>query len=175
MANAITDPPFAADPPVKLNVNARILGLVIGILAVIGALLTLFAGGLLSLFAFGGGFAPIWFLGVLLALVAEIMAAIGGFRMYNLDRGGKVLVIYALAIALVGAVLSLIGQLIAYTGIYAFGYAPAGAIVGLIIDAIIYFIIYYLVVISRFPGELPLTPGGMGGYRTPPPPPPPTV
>jgi hypothetical protein len=175
MANALTDPPFAADPPVKVNVNARILGLVIGILAVIGAILTLFAGGLISLIGFAGGFAIIWFLGVLISLVAEIMVAIGGFRMYNLDRGGKDLVIYGLALALAGAVLNLVGQLIAYSGIYAFGYAPAGAIVGLIIDAIIYFIIYYLVVISRFPGEQPLAPGGMGGYRTPPPPPPPTV
>jgi MFS family permease len=175
MANVLTDPPFVADPPVKLNVNARILGLVIGILAVIGALLSLFAGGLFSIFAFAGGFAPIWFLGVLIALVAEIMAAIGGFRMYNLDRGGKILVIYGLALALAGAVLNLVGQLVAYSGLFAIGYSAAGAVVGLIIDAIIYFCIYYLVVISRFPGEQPLVPGSMGGYQQPPPPPPPTV
>jgi hypothetical protein len=93
--------------------------------------------------------------------------------MYNLDRSGKVLVIYALALGLGGAVVVLIGQLIAYSGFLA--YSAGGAIVGLIIDAIIYFCIYYLVVISRFPGEQPLVPGSMGGYQQPPPPPPPGV
>src|SRR5690348_13052591 len=108
MANALTDPPFAADPPVKLNVNARILGLVIGILAVIGGILNLFAGGLFSIFAFAGGFAFLWFLGVLLQLAADILAAIGGFQMYNLNRSGKNLVIYGVGVAVIGAIVSFI-------------------------------------------------------------------
>src|SRR4030088_3698991 len=41
MANVLTDPPFAANPPIKLNVNAKVLGLVIGILAVIAAVIDL--------------------------------------------------------------------------------------------------------------------------------------
>ncbi len=175
MPNALTDPPFAANPPVKINVNARILGLVIAILAIIGAILNLFAGGLFSIFAFAGGFAFLWFLGVLIGLVADIFAAIGGFRMYNLDRSGKQFVIYGLALAVLGAVVHLIGELIAYSGIYSVLYSPAGAIVGLIIDIIVLGIVYYLVVVSRFPGEAPLSPGAGGGYRTPPPPPPPSV
>ncbi len=176
MPNALTDPGFAANPPVKLNVNARVLGLVIGILAIIGAILNLFAGGLFSIFAFAGGFAFLWFLGVLIGLVADILAAIGGFRMYNLDRSGKVLVIYGLALSLLGAIVHLIGELIAYSGIYSVLYSPAGAIVGLIIDLIVLGIIYYLVVISRFPGEAPMAPGvGGTGYGSPPPPPPPSV
>ncbi|HKR99605.1 MAG TPA: hypothetical protein VJU79_08835 [Candidatus Dormibacteraeota bacterium] len=172
MANALTDPPFAADPPVKLNVNARILGLVIGILAAIQAIFTLFVGGLLSVFTFGIGSAFIWLLGVLIALVAEILAAVGGFQMYNLNRRGKDYVIYALAIGLGGAIVVLIGQLIAYSGLLL--YSAGGAVAGLIIDVIIYGVVYYLVVISRFPGEAPLAPGA-GTYRTPPPPPPPSV
>jgi hypothetical protein len=177
MANTLLDPPFAADPPVKFNVNAKILGLVIAILAVIGAVFEGLVGGLLSVFGFGGGFQAIWLLGVLVGLVADILAAVGGFRMYSGDRAGKPLVIYALALGLLGAIVGLIGNLVAYSG-YLLGYSAGGAIFGLIVDLIIYFIIYYLVVISRFPGDAPLvqsTGGGYGGggYGSPPPPPPP--
>jgi len=89
MSNALLEPGFAQDPPVKLNVNAKILGLVLGILAVIGAVITLFAGGLLSVLGLAGGVAPIWLLGVIVALVAEVMGAIGGFQMYNSNPAGK--------------------------------------------------------------------------------------
>src|SRR4029077_8406268 len=82
MANVLTDPPFAADPPVKINVSARILGLVIGILAAIGAIFTLFVGGLFSVFTFGVGSASLWLIGVLIGLAGEIFGAVGGFQMY---------------------------------------------------------------------------------------------
>ena len=174
MANTLTDPPFAANPPVKVNIDAKILGLVLAILAILAAILNLFVGGLFSIFAFAGGFAFVWFLGVLVALVGDVFIAIGGFRMYNGDRTGKVMVIYGLTLGVLGALVHLIGVIIAYSGIYAFGFTPAGDIVGFIFWAIVYFILYYMVVISRFPGDSPLTtsPGG-GGYGSPPPPPPP--
>ncbi|MGA8016876.1 MAG: hypothetical protein WCB85_13255 [Candidatus Dormiibacterota bacterium] len=165
--NALVNPSFASNPPVKLNVNARILGLVIGILAAIGLLLSLFAGGLLSIFGFVGGLSPIWLLGILVAIVAEVMGAIGGFQMYNLNPRGKELVIYGLALGLAGAVLTLVGEIIAYSG-YTYLYSSGGAIVGLIIDAIVYFCIYYLVVISRFPSQPPLVASGFGGPPMPP-------
>jgi hypothetical protein len=119
----------------------------------------------------------------LVELVGEIFVAIGGFQMFNLNRDGKRLLIYGLALAVVGRLIHLIGVLIAYSGVYAFGYTPAGDIVGFIIWVVIYFILYYLVVISRFPGESPLAAsggygGGYGGYGGPgstPPPPPPSV
>jgi hypothetical protein len=171
MANMLTDPKFAANPPVKLNIDAKILGLVIAILAVIGAIFTLFLGGLLTLIGFVGGVAPIWLLGTLIALAAEVLAAIGGFQMYQLNRRGKILVIYALALGLLGAVLVVIGQIMAYSGFGYLGYGAGGAIFGLIIDVIVYGIIYYLVVISRWPGDAPLT-QSPGGYGAPPPPPP---
>jgi hypothetical protein len=170
MANMLTDPKFAANPPVKLNVDAKIIGLVVAILAVLGAIVTLFLGGLLSLLGFAGGVAPIWLLGVLITLAGEVLGAIGGFQMYSANRRGKDLVIYGLALGLLGALVSLIGQIIAYSGVYAYiGYG--GAIFGLIIDVIVYGILYYLVVISRFPGDVPLT-QSPGGYGAPPPPPP---
>ncbi len=165
--NALVNPSFASNPPVKLNVNARILGLVIGILAAIGLLLSLFAGGLLSIFGFVGGLSPIWLLGILVAIAAEVLAALGGFQMYNLNARGKELVIYGLALGLVGAVLTLVGEIIAYSG-YTYLYSSGGAIVGLIVDIIIYGCIYYLVVISRFPSQPPLVGSGFGGPPTPP-------
>jgi len=178
MANALIDPPFAADPPVKLNVNAKILGLVIGILALIGAILALVA--LPVVFALNNavndtcralglsncgttGIFGLALIGVLVALGAAIIEAIGGFRMYQGDRQGKEWVIYGLALGLIGGILEIIGY---------------GGIGGFIFNLIIAFVIYYLVVISRFPGEAPLAPStgggyGGGGYGSPPPPPPP--
>ena len=183
MANVLTDPPFAADPPVKFNVNAKILGLVLGILAIIGAIFSLL--GLLASFGactvlgvtIGGCGIPIlWLLGALVQLVGYILGALGGFRMYQMNREGKLNVIYGLGLGAAGTVLYLIGNIIFYSGISVIGAGYGGAIVGVIIDLIVIFILYYLVVISRFPGEAPLVPsaygGGYGGgYGSPPPPP----
>jgi hypothetical protein len=170
--NPLVNPSFANNPPVKLNVNARLLGLVIAILACVGLLLSLFAGGLLSIISFAGGFAPIWFLGVLVAVVAEALGAVGGFQMYRLNPGGKTLVISGLALGLAGGVVSLVGEIMAYSG--ALSYGAGGAIVGLLLDLIVYGVIYYLVVISRFPNEAPLVPTAMAAPPAfgPPPPPP---
>jgi hypothetical protein len=176
MANVLTDPPFAANPPIKLNVNAKVLGLIIGILAVIGLILDLIA--LPFVFAItsavstycndlnslgvrttcaGSGIFFLALLGVIIGIVGAVFYAIGGFQMYNLNRAGKTKVIYGLIINLVGGVLGTIGGIGAY---------------GLVFSIIVAIVIYYLVVISRFPGESPLVsaPGGYGG--TPPPPPP---
>jgi hypothetical protein len=182
MANTLLEPPFAANPPVKLNVNAKILGLVIGILALIGAVFGGLVGGLFSLFSLAaGGFGGIWLIGILLTLIADVVAAIGGFQMYSMNRAGKRLVIYALAIGVLASVVTAIGNIIAYSGLYVLGgYSAGGAIFGLIFGVIIYAIIYYIVVISRWPGDVPLvaSPGGYGnppasgGYGSPPPPPP---
>src|SRR5437879_5879390 len=100
MANALLDPPFAADPPVKVNIDAKVLGLVIAILAVIWLVFGGLLFGLISVLTFAV-FQPIWLLGTLVHLVALVMAAVGGFRMYSMDRSGKQLVIYALALAVV--------------------------------------------------------------------------
>lgn len=175
--NALTNPPFASDPPLKWNINARILGLVIGILAALGALV-----GLISLFAifgfcsglYGCGFPVLWLFGAVVGLAGEVLVAIGGFRMYTLDREGKDLVIYGIVLTAVGSLIALVGNGLAYGSLgTAFGAASVfGFIVGLAID----FLIYYLVVISRFPHEQPLgPPGGWGGFTPPGPPPPPPL
>lgn len=187
MANVLTDPPFAANPPVKLNVNAKILGLVLGILAIIGAIISLF--GLLAVFGActvlgvsisGCGVPILWLLGALLQVAAYSLAAVGGFRMYQMNREGKVNFIYGLALGALGTIVYLVGNIIFWGGISVTGAAGVGgAVVGVIIDLIFIFVFYYLVVISRFPGEAPLVPsaygGGYGGGYGSPPPPPPTA
>jgi hypothetical protein len=185
MGNILTDPPFAADPPIKLNVPAKTVGLVAGILGIIGVIfLGLF--GLIAAFALttigtacsnlnslgvatNCGTAGIFFLaiiGVILAAVGALLYMIGGFQMYGLKRKGKDLVIYGLALGLIGGLLDLIGGL--------------GA--GNFIFSLLWFVVgWYLVVISRWPGDAPLVaaPGGYGnppgGYGSPPPPPPPSA
>jgi hypothetical protein len=183
MANILTDPPFAADPPIKLNVPAKTLGLIIGILAIIGIIIDLIAlpvvfalnntvGTLCS--EVGGlncgstGIFGLALIGVLIGLVGSILYAFGGFRMYQLNRSGKDLVIYGLVVNLVGGIFAIIG----YGGIGSF-----------IFSLIIAVVVYYLVIISRWPGDAPLVAAGPtggygnppGGYGSPPPPPPPSA
>lgn len=171
MANILTDPPFAADPPIKFNVNAKILGLVIGILALIGLVLAIIA--LPVVFALtsyatsvcnqvgvncgSNGIFALALVGVLLSIVGDILYAVGGFQMYNMNAAGKVKVIYGLAINVVGGIIQIIGY---------------GGVAGFIFSLIIAVVVYYLVVISRFPGEAPLV-ASAAGYGSPPPPPPP--
>jgi len=180
--NLLTDPPFAADPPVKVNVNAKVLGLVIGIVAVVLAVFGLL--GLIAVFSActiagitvsGCGLPILWLLGSIVGLGGYIVAAIGGFRMYQLDREGKTYVIYGIALGVLGSLVYLIGNIIFYSGSLLSGYAVGygGAIVFFIIGVLVDFVVYYMVVISRYPGEAPLVP--TTGYGAPPPPPPPTV
>jgi hypothetical protein len=92
-------------------------------------------------------------------------------------------VIYALALAFVGSIVGAIGNIVAYSGIYTLGgYSAGGAIFGLIFGVIVYGIVWYIVVISRWPGDVPLVATGPtgygnppGGYGSPPPPPPPSA
>src|ERR1700687_2993451 len=119
----LLDPPFAKDPPVKLDIPAKTLGLVYAVLGGIGAVF-----GLLGL------------LGITLraTLVGTPLAAWGGYRMYQNDHDGKRLVIY-------GLVLNGLGSLVS-----ALSYGGLG---GWIVNAAIIFVLYYLVIISRFEGE----------------------
>ena len=161
--NSLVDPPFAKDPPVKVNVNAKTLGLVLLILGAIGILLDALA--LIGILGFCGTYSiyggcnlPIlWLLGDLIGLAAVIIGTIGAYRMYQLDPEGKQWVVYGLILGIVGAVVTLIGNYAAYSGLIGIG-AGGGVIFGLIIDLIIYGVLYYLVVVSRFPGQAPLSP-----------------
>ena len=142
----LMNPPFAKDPPVKLDIPAKTLGL---IYAILGGLAALF--GLFSLFALLGlsgvatltGFGGIWFLVVLGSLVSEAgtaLAAWGGYRMYQGDRTAKKPVVLGLAITVIGGLITALGS---------FG----GGLPGWIVSTAVTFVLYYLVIISRFADE----------------------
>ena len=135
--DVLLDPPFAKDPPVKLDIPAKTLGLVLAILGGIGTVFGLL--GLIGVTAFatvvGGGLLVV---GTLIALIGTALGAWGGYQMYQDDRGGKRFVIY-------GLILSVAGGLVAVL---------AGAGVGSwIVNAALAFVLYYLVIISRYEDE----------------------
>lgn len=178
-------PPFENDPPVKLNIPAKTIGLVY---AIIAGIALVFAGifGLIGL-VLGGAIAaagaavgvstgPLFFVGSLIRLVISIigygMVTFGGWKMYNLDHDGRTMAENGLLVLVIGSLVGVIAS-----------FSVAGIIFGLIgwvIGTAITGIFWYLLVISRFPDEAPLTGGGggytppPGGYQPPPPPPPPS-
>lgn len=143
----LLSPSFAADPPVKLNVPAKTLGLVLaivgGIAAVLGllAVLALLGLGAVAGVAFGGIFI-LAILGAIIGEIGTILGAWGGYQMYQEKHEGKATVIYGLVLNVVG---SLIGAL-----------GGSGGLTGWLVGALVTFAIYYIVIISRFPGEPPL-------------------
>ena len=146
MLDSLLAPSFAADPPVKLNVPAKTLGLVLAILGAIGSffgILGVFA--LLGLSALAAAYAGIFLLavvGVIISLIGTIVGTWGGYQMYQEKREGKKLAIYGLVINTIGSLVAAIGG--------------SGGLVGWFVGALIAFVVYYLIVISRFPGEPPL-------------------
>lgn len=147
--DALLNPPFAKDPPVKLNVPAKTLG---GIYAVLGGIAAVFGlFGMLALLGLSGyaavagvgGLIVLIQIGSLIAEVGTVMAAWGGYRMYQADRGGKKLVVYGLALNALGGLVTALGS---------FGGGLSGWIVGLAFT----FVLYYLVIISRFEDETKL-------------------
>src|SRR5207302_613793 len=81
-------------------------------------------------FVRGCGFPILWVLGSIVVLVADVMVAVGGFRMYQADRSGKNLVIYGIVVAVIAQVVNLIGTIIAYSGLAGLGLGiGAGAII----------------------------------------------
>jgi hypothetical protein len=115
---------------VKLNIPAKMLG---GNYAILGGYVAVAGGGLLFLILIGS----------LIAEVGTVMAAWGGYRMYQADRGGKTLVIYGLALNALGGLV---------TALRSLGGGRLNWIVGLAVT----FLLYYLVIISRFEGETKL-------------------
>ena len=135
--DALLNPSFAKDPPVKLDIPAKTLGLILAILGGIGTVLGVL--GLIGVSAFaaaiGGGLLVI---ATLVSLAGTAMGAWGGYQMYQEDRRGK-------RNAILGLVINTVGSLISV-------FAGAG-LGGFIVGTLINFCIYYLVVISRYEDE----------------------
>lgn len=146
----LLNPPFAQDPPVKINVNAKTLGAVIAVLAVLGVvgvvvtLLSLLALGSMMTAVGYGGIVFLSIIGLIVDLVAELMALVGGWRMYHENPDGKRLVIYSLAIGILGQIVAGVGH-----------YSISGPIFSLILLAVV----YYVVILSRFPTQPTVAPG----------------
>jgi hypothetical protein len=147
--DTLVNPPFANDPPVKLNLDAKVVGLVVAILAGIGALFSLLAllgllgaGAALSTF---GGIYVLALIGLILSLVGDAMAAIGGWQMYQANESGKRLAIYGLAISFAAEIIQIIG------------FSAGSGLIALILLAVL----YYAIVVSRFPGQAPSASSGM--------------
>ena len=151
-SNVLVEPPFRNDPPLKINVSAKTMGLIAGIFGGLLALLGLVAipatlavndlctgfGGLYantcgSHVAFGG------LVGLLIGVVSSIATAIGGVWLYGGKERGRALIIYGLVI---GAVGGLIASVSSYGGTFIFN---------LIITAVV----YYFIVIARGPNDVP--------------------
>lgn len=168
MLESLLAPPFAADPPVKMNVPAKTLGLILAILGAIGALF-----GILGVFALlalsmlkaamgptGPGILLLVVIGVIILEIGTVGGAWGGYQMYQEKREGKKLAIY-------GVLINVVGSLIAATG--GVGWSDTGPLFTFVIGPLIsipFVIIYYLVVISRFPGEAPLVARNAGPSAT---------
>ena len=142
----LLNPPFAKDPPVKLDIPAKTLGLVYAILGGIAALFALF--GILALLGLSAvatlvGVGTVWFLVLLGSVVSEVgtvLAAWGGYRMYQGDRTAKKPVVLGLAITVVGGLITALGSL-------------GSGLPGWIFGTAVTFVLYYLVIISRFGDE----------------------
>lgn len=146
MLDRLLAPSFAADPPVKLNVPAKTLGLILAILGAIGSffgILGVFALlGLSAIAAAYGGIFVLAVVGVIISLIGTVVGTWGGYQMYQEKREGKKTAIYGLVINTAGSLVAAIGG--------------SGGLVGWVFGALIAFVVYYLIVISRFPGEAPL-------------------
>ena len=156
--NVIVNPPFRNDPPLKINVTARVMGIIALVLGILGALFLL---ALLPVVVFVSHVAndlctiyndcaptsyPLATVGVLVGIVGVIAQIVGGIWMMNGQVKGRALLVYALIIGVVGNLFVTIN------------YGGGTSIFGIIVDLVV----YYFLVIARFPGEAPLVSTPMG-------------
>jgi len=143
----LVHPSFENDPPLKINVPAKTLGLILAIVYLIFALFSLIGiplallGGALLAASGAGHITFLIIVGAVIALIGNALVAYGGFKMFGLNPEGKTSVIYGLFL---GVIASVVG---------AIGFESATGLIGPILVAAI---VYYFVVISRFPNEAPL-------------------
>lgn len=157
--NRLTDPAWGESPPLKVNVDSRVLGLVIGILSLVAGLAWLLVSiaGLwvtsvnpyCSSFAEGGascgntaGIFVLALIGFLLVVAGYLLSAVGGFRMFAMVHEAKGQAIYGLLLGVIGGLIATIGY--------------GGFLSVLIFDVVLAIVVYYLIVVSRFPDEEPL-------------------
>ena len=134
----LLNPSFAKNPPVKLDIPAKTLGLVCAILAGISTFFGVIALLGVSALTAVAGTGAVFLVGTVVNVIGSALVAWGGYKMYQGDRDGKRLVIYGLVASAIGSLIAALGNL---------------GLAGWIVNAVILFVIYYLVIISRFEGE----------------------
>jgi len=134
----LLNPSFAKNPPVKLDIPAKTLGLVCAILAGISTFFGVIALLGVSALTAVAGTGALFLVGTVVNVIGSALVAWGGYKMYQGDRDGKRLVIYGLVASAIGSLIAALGNL---------------GLAGWIVNAVILFVIYYLVIISRFEGD----------------------
>ena len=151
------------NPPVKVNISAKIIGIVAAVLGALGILGSLFAIPAVMLIGTAttvlgvtagvhSGVLVLALIGLVLGLIADIIWTIGGYQMYQEKPEGKSMLVVALALNVVTSLIYDIGT---------------AAVTGVIFTLLINGIIYYFVMISRFSYDAPLATAS--GPTNPPP------
>ena len=136
--DVLLNPSWAKDPPVKIDIPAKTLGLIYAILGAIGTVFGVIGLLGLSVLAAVANTGALYVVGSFVGLIGEALMAWGGYKMYQGVRDGKRLVIYGLVANAVGSLVAALGNL---------------GLGGWVVNALILFVLYYLVIISRFEGE----------------------
>ncbi|MBV8528886.1 MAG: hypothetical protein JOZ75_11260 [Candidatus Dormibacteraeota bacterium] len=160
--SSLTEPMWAESPPLKVNVDSRVLGLVIGIISLVACLAWLLVS-ITGLWIVGSvnpycssivqegtgcgstsGIFALGLIGFLLVVAGYLLVAAGGFRMFAMVHEAKRQAIYGLLLGVIGGLIATIGY--------------GGFLSVLIFDVVLALVVYYLIVVSRYPDEEPLVP-----------------
>jgi hypothetical protein len=134
-------PPFAENPPFKVDVDEKMAGAIAAVAAAVGlaggAQALIFYLGIASVYAqfLGTGGTTLAIIVVLVEGIAEAMVVYGGFRMFQGQRSGREIAVYGLAIDLVAHLIP------------TYDYSPVG--VGALVSYVVIVAVYYLLVVSR--------------------------
>lgn len=160
--NPLVHPPFADRPPFGLTVSAQGLGLILSVLGVIAVLVSLLfatrVSGLCNDLPICS-FPTVDLAGTAIQTGGWLVATLGFAGMLALRPDGKLWATYGVTLALLGALLSLLGDAV-FVGANSLYYALGwGAISFAVFWLAVCSLFYYLVVISRFPGAPSTLPG----------------
>jgi hypothetical protein len=140
---SLLHPPFQSDPPIKLNISAKVLGLIYAVLAGIASVLTILQ---FPSFFRVGGLVPVVIIAEATSVVGMAMITLGGYQMYRTNKRGKEIAIEGMTLYVFSQVVAVLGQLLFIS------YPIVFLVSGLVFFAVA-LVFYYLAVISHFPEE----------------------
>ena len=156
--NALVRPPFAARPPIQLDLDARLLGLVLTVLGIVAAVVSLLYVVGVSNLCNGlvlCSVPTVNVAGTVLLTAGWVVMTVGVVMMLTRTGQGRAVAVYGLVLAAAGDVVSLVGNIV-FVGANSLYYRlGAGSIVIFLIWLVVATVLYYLVVTGRFAGEPP--------------------